>query len=80
MIRAYVAPTDQPVIWIEVPAGRITKDHGTAVIEVTTFEAEELREQMHRAVVLARTECERPSCTRHACYDDGGCHEHGEAS
>ena len=33
-----------------------------------------------QAWLPAGHECEHLSCTRHACYDDGGCHEHGEAS
>ena len=76
MIRAYVAPTDQPVIWVEVPAGRITKDHGTAVVEVTTFEAEELREQIPHAVRTAELECEMPTCKGHQVAG-GYCAEHG---
>ena len=76
MIRAYVAPTDQPVIWVEVPAGRITKDNGTAFIEVTTFEAEELREQIHHATRTADLECEMPTCKGHQ-VGGGYCAEHG---
>ena len=86
MIRAYVAPTDQPVIWVEVPSGRVDWDYGPsfgpgrAYVELTPDESAELREQMHHAEALARLECETTGCTRHACYDDGGCHEHGRAS
>ena len=76
MIRAYVAPTTEPVIWVEVPAGRITRDNGTAFIEVTTFEAEELREQIHHAVRTAELECETPTCKTHQ-VGGGYCVEHG---
>ena len=78
MIRAYVAPTDQPVIWVEVPAGRVDWDYSqsTAFIEVTTFEAEELREQIHHAVRTAELECEMPTCKGHQVAG-GYCAEHG---
>ena len=76
MIRAYVAPTEHPVIWIEVPAGRVDKDHGAAVVELTTFEAEELREQIHHAVRTAELECEMPTCKTHQ-VGGGYCVEHG---
>ena len=84
MIRAYVAPTDQPVIWIEVPAGHVDWDYaptfhtrlGRAYIEFTTFEAEELREQIHHAVRTAELECEMPTCKGHQVAG-GYCVEHG---
>ena len=85
MIRAYVAPTEHPVIWIEVPAGRVDWDYapgdrsiaGRAYVELTPAESEELREQMQHAEALTRIECDHPSCRSHPANDGGYCVEHG---
>lgn len=76
MIRAYVAPTDQPVICVEVPAGRVDVDDDTAYVELTPDEAAELREQMHYAEATAELECEMPTCRTHQ-VGGGYCAEHG---
>ena len=78
MIRAYVAPTERPAIWVEVPAGRVYKygDLTVAVIELTPDESEELREQMHHAEATAGLECEMPTCKGHQVAG-GYCAEHG---
>ena len=76
MIRAYVAPTEQPVIWVEVPAGRITKDHGTAVVELTPDEAADLADQLAHAADLCGAACAVASCNAHPIGTHGMCVNH----
>ena len=78
MIRAYVAPTEHPAIWVEVPAGRVDYSslRATVFVELTPDEAEDLREQLHHATRTAELECETPTCKTHQ-VGGGYCAEHG---
>ena len=71
MIRAYVAPTDQPVIWIDCIGGQI--------LELTLDESADLREQMHHAEATARLTCGVGDCRSHQ-VGGGACLAHGGAS
>lgn len=77
MIRAYVAPTEHPAIWIEVPYLTANSDviHDD-ILEITLDESADLREQMHRAEATAGLECEMPTCDGHQVAG-GYCVEHG---
>lgn len=77
MIRAYVAPTDQPVIWVDVSGSSVVgRAPGIVFIELTPDESEDLREQIHHAVRTAELECEIPTCRTHQ-VGGGYCAEHG---
>ena len=79
MIRAYVAPTDHPALWVEVdaPAGYIKPDR--LYIDLTLDESEEMREQMHHAEATARLTCGVGDCRSHQ-VGGGACLAHGGAS